>query len=218
MIAKKVIGTLALAFTQLSKTAFASLLQITANDLVAVLHVLHAVIHSGEGDEMLIYPLHASFHDFFTTQNRCTDPRFFIEIAQHHHMLACACIERMISLLWDRNTFGASQLTKTMSAPHAAQSLPSDLTYACRYWARHVALSTVDQSLINLLHKFTLRHLLYWIEALSLIDEIDLGISGLSSATKALSVSCSLLCSQIKVIHLNLLVCRQHTRIGWPSI
>jgi len=65
---------------------------------------------------------------------------------------------------------------------------PEDLTYASQYWAKHLAESKLSQSLIDHLYDFASVRLLYWIESLSLIGNLDLGISGLGNAIKALVV------------------------------
>jgi len=62
--------------------------------------------------------------------------------------------------------------------------LTGDLTYACQYWARHLAESNLNQSLVDRLHDFASDRLLYWIEGLSLINDLDLGISGWGSRSR----------------------------------
>jgi hypothetical protein len=173
-ILQPIIGTLILSFTPLSRQALADLLHMEIEHLSYLLDALRAVIHVREGDE--IYPIHASLRDFLTDQDRCTDSRVFIHPAQHHMRISHACFKCMESLLQKPD----------LRDIYWYWELPGDLTYACQHWARHLAESTFDQPLVDLLHEFASDRLLCWIEGLSLIDDLDLGISGLGIVIKVL--------------------------------
>jgi hypothetical protein len=156
-----------------------------------VLNALCAIIHVREEDE--IFPIHASFHDFLTDRNRCNDSRFFIEPVQHHRALASACLDCIVSHFQCSDTLGIrNDMQQNRDVQENVKLLPGDLTYACRYWPRHVALCELDQSLIDLLNRFSSHNLLYWIECLSLIGGLDQGISSLPGAINILSVCCLL--------------------------
>jgi len=172
------IATIVLSFTPLSRLALTNLLHIGTERLDNLLHALRAVIHIREGDA--IYPIHASLRDFLTDRHRCTDLRVFVNPTHHHSMISRACFDRMASLLQKPELRNICRDGKKL--------LPDDLTYACQYWARHLAESNLDQSLVDCLHDFASTRLLYWIEGLSLIDDLDLGISGLGIIIKILVV------------------------------
>jgi len=175
-ILRPIIGTVILSFTPLSRQALADLLHVEIVRLNNLLDTFRAVIHVREGDE--IYPIHASLRDFLTDRDRCTDSRIFIYPSQHHTRISHACFNRMESLLQkpDLRSF----------CRDGEKLLPGDLTYACQYWARHLAESTFDLPLVDLLRDFASDRLLYWIEGLSLNDDLDLGISGLGIVIKVL--------------------------------
>jgi hypothetical protein len=177
-ILQPIIGTVILSFTPLSRQALSNLLHMEIDRLNHLLDALRAVIHVREGDE--VYPIHASLRDFLTYRDRCTDPRIFIHPAQHHSIISRACFDRMESILQRPDLRSICRDGKTL--------LPDDLTYVSRYWARHLAESNLDQLLVDRLHDFASDHLLYWIESLSLIDDLDLGISGLGIVIKVLVV------------------------------
>jgi len=170
------IGTIVLSFTPLSRRALIDLLRIRAEHLNHLLHALRAIIHVREGDA--IYPIHASLRDFLTNPDRCTDRRVFVHPTHHHSMISRACFDCMASLLWKPDLRNICLDGKKLH-----------LTYACQYWARHLAESNLDRSLVDRLHDFASSRLLYWIECLSLIDDLDLGISGLGIVLKVLVVS-----------------------------
>jgi len=171
------IATVVLSFTPLSKLTIIDLLHIKTERLDHLLHALRAVIHVREGDA--IYPIHASLRDFLTDRRRCTNPCVFVNPTRHHSMISGACFDRMTSLL---------QKPDLRYICREKKRLPDDLTYACRYWARHLAESHLDQSLVDRLQAFASVRLLYWIECLSLTDDLDLGVSGLGIVIKVLVV------------------------------
>jgi len=172
------IGTIVLSFTPLSRQALTDLLHIGTKRLDHLLYALRAVIHVREGDA--IYPIHASLRDFLTDPERCTDRRVFIHPTHHHGMISSSCFDRMASLLQKPDLRDICRDGKKL--------LPEDLTYASQYWAKHLAESNLSQSLINHLYDFASVRLLFWIESLSLIGNLELGISGLGTAIKALVV------------------------------
>ena len=175
------IGTVVLSFTPLSKQALSDLLHIGSERLDHLLYALRAIIHVREGDA--IYPIHSSLRDFLTDRNRCTDPRILVDPTQHHSMISRACFDCMASLLQKPDLRDLYQYTEEV--------LPGNLTYACQYWARHLAESNLNQSLVDGLRDFSAARLLYWVECLSLIDDLDLGISGLDIVIKVLVVGSS---------------------------
>jgi hypothetical protein len=64
------------------------------------------------------------------------------------------------------------------------ESISGALRYACRYWANHLSSSYFDREIFGNLQVFGNSFLLYWIEALSLVGDLD-------SATSSLLFACS---------------------------
>jgi hypothetical protein len=52
-----------------------------------------------------------------------------------------------------------------------ASSLPPELQYACRYWISHLLQSQQDMLDGDTTHLFLQKHLLHWLEAMSLMRE-----------------------------------------------
>ena len=69
------------------------------------------------------------------------------------------------------------------------QFIPDELQYACRYWVQHLQESI--NPLINNgdVHSFLRRHLLCWLEALSLLRKTSEGISALRSLESLVKVN-----------------------------
>jgi hypothetical protein len=54
-----------------------------------------------------------------------------------------------------------------------AGSLSPDLQYACRYWVNHLKQSQQDIADRDTTHLFLQKHLLHWLEAMSLMRELS---------------------------------------------
>ena len=162
---------------------------------------LISVIHVPTVEEAAVTPFHASFPDFVTDPTRCSrkcDPPFYALVASEgHEMLALKCLEQMNWSLKYNICEVAKELTvscrETTNTPDNSGKISEALKYSCLYWASHLfeaQLSGVD--LIDALDTFLHKHLLHWMECLSVLGELQKGIPSLKSAATALSVSDSL--------------------------
>ncbi|RDB27717.1 hypothetical protein Hypma_003282 [Hypsizygus marmoreus] len=93
-VLRSILASIVLAFNPLSKAMIASLLHIE-HSITSALRLLHAVLHIPQLDNEPITVYHKSFPDFITCESRCVDPRFFIDPAVYHPMLAVHCLEIM---------------------------------------------------------------------------------------------------------------------------
>ena len=58
-------------------------------------------------------------------------------------------------------------------------AIPSELRYACRYWASHLSrVKHGDEAVVRALNVFLVKSLLWWFEAMSLVGSIRIA-SGL---------------------------------------
>jgi hypothetical protein len=63
--------------------------------------------------------------------------------------------------------------------------LSAELQYACKHWMVHLAhCSQPDRALVKELKTLCIEHLLHWVEVLSLLDELPLGLIGLSEVVE----------------------------------
>ena len=175
--------------------AISSLLGI---DACLYLSPLTSVIHVPTNEEAAVTPFHASFCDFLTDPTRCLckcNPLFCALVpSEGHEMLALRCLEQMNHLL--KYNLCEVPIESTIScrgmtnSPDDSRKIPEVLKYSCIYWASHFCeaqLPGVD--LIDALDTFLHKHLLHWIECLSVLGELQTGISSLKNAATALSVS-----------------------------
>jgi hypothetical protein len=69
------------------------------------------------------------------------------------------------------------------------QCLPAELQYACLYWVQHIQKSETQLQDDREVHVFLQKHLLHWLEALSLLRKISYGILALISLDSINAVS-----------------------------
>jgi hypothetical protein len=149
---------------------------------------------SGTTDSHIpVKPLHASFQEFLTDKSSSGD--FFVEVTKaQHHDLALASLGVMehdlrfnmcnlkSSYLPNREDTELPERVKTSISPH--------LSYSCRFWATHVQTTDFDDELAKAIRSFfDDERLLFWIEALGLLNGISGAAAVLPLVAKWLKVS-----------------------------
>lgn len=139
-----------------------------------VIHRLHAVLYC-ENDKVLWY--HKSFPDFLFDQTRSGE--FWCDPSKQHRRLTDACFSVMkgklkfnianipSSFLFDRDN-------PTLSN-EVGKNIPPVLNYCCRSWSQHLVsiVKGPHQQLAHLLDTlsdFLQLRILFWIEAMNLLD------------------------------------------------
>jgi hypothetical protein len=108
--------------------------------------------------------LHPSFADFLMDRERCGRDVWYIDRTSHHFRIAVKCLERLDGAL-KRNICGLS-----LSSTKTHCSLPEDLVYACVFWVEHICVITEENTaIVDHLDAFLHRHLLHWLEAMSIL-------------------------------------------------
>jgi hypothetical protein len=164
---------------------------------------LTSVIYVPTNKKDAIAPFHASFSDFLTNPTRCSlecCPSFPALVASEgHEMLALKCLEHMNCFL--KYNIGEARKESTVSrrgainSPDGVNKVSAALKYSCVYWASHFSelqQCGVSSNLITILGVFLEKHLLHWVECLSVIGELRTGLTSLKGVATALSVSGSL--------------------------
>ncbi|KAH9019046.1 hypothetical protein EDB84DRAFT_629161 [Lactarius hengduanensis] len=138
-------------------------------------------------DENLpIVPLHTSFRDFLTNEDK--SGKFCVDISDARRQLAHSCV----GLLLEDLKFNICNLETSHLAnkdvvdlnSRIDEHLPPALLYACRFWGDHLEYIDFEAGLFGKLRSFFSKKLLFWLEALSLTNYMGLA----SAACKALSV------------------------------
>ena len=151
------------------------------NDLDVIIRPLGALLR-GTTDSRPIRPLHASFPEFLTDQERSGE--FFIDLSRIHTELAFACLGVMKTELrfnicglpssYLRNS-EVYDLEKRIEA-----NITPQLSYSCRYWADHLCHTSFLPLAKEIRDFLNNERLLFWFEVLSLEKEINICTSLLS--------------------------------------
>ena len=141
---------------------------------------LHAVLYANDEGRILWY--HASFPDFIFRQSRS---KFTIsgdivdmscDVATHNTALTCRCFNMMMSNLRFNICNLPSSFLLDAEVPglaHLVQKNISDvLAYCCRSWSQHLAQAASNDrdDLLPCIQDFFPMHVLFWIEAMNLLQ------------------------------------------------
>ena len=185
---RSVVGAVLLVFNPLSVSTLSDLLGIS--HVSTTLRSLHSllVIPTSEPDPTPIHALHKSFPDFLTDPGRCTDQQFFVEPSIHHREILLSCLKLMKARL-KRNICQLDNYVPLREvedlATHQTAYIGDALGYACKFWANHLAgitgnihdIEEVDKAINN----FFETSLLFWIEVLSLMGNLDAGVYAINN-------------------------------------
>ena len=138
-----------------------------------------------------IRPLHASFYDFLTDGSR--SKKFFIDKSLAFDGLAFASLQVMqTGLHFNICSLESSYLSNSLIPDleqRVKESIPSELSYSCRFWGTHVQATSFDSSLAQEVGAFLdEERLLFWLEALSLLKGVGGSVTTLSSIADWLEV------------------------------
>jgi hypothetical protein len=157
-------------FNPLSVSGLSKFLPYPETKLKAYLSKLGSVIAVSDGDsEVRIF--HLSFRDFFLDVER-EDKRFWASEPEVHRNLLDRCLKIMDEAL-KMDICNVRQLDY-LPNNNDQKCLPEHVQYACRYWVRHFERSS-DLQHETVLH-FLEKHLLHWLEALSLLGQVSEGV------------------------------------------
>jgi hypothetical protein len=185
-----VIGTAILAKRPLPIDSVTHLLTIDPCTVAYICKGLHSVLESGN----ILSVTHQSFVDFVVDPKRCP-PMFLIRWEQEQRTLTLACLRNMKKEL----KFNICNLGTSSLANDDIQGLdrlvdiniPDALQYSCMHWYSHLCSdsNTANTEVSSLLDDFFMGpRPLYWIEVLSLMGKVPIGISALRHINTCIKV------------------------------
>lgn len=145
-----------------------AILGINQNKVKFRLSCLHSVLNIPSCDDAPVTLFHLSFREFLLDVGKCGKTPFRVDGRATHKKLFKHCV-RIIQLLKRNSLF--LKYPGEMGRNDIEMALPPETQYACIYWVHHVQsseMSLIDEGAI---HLFLKTHLLYWLEALSLIGQ-----------------------------------------------
>jgi hypothetical protein len=188
---RTVVGMILLAFNPLSVRALSDLLGVSS--ISTTLRPLHSLLLVPDPDrtEHPVHIFHKSFPDFLTDPGRCVDQRFFVEPSVHHREVVLSCLKVMKAKLKKNicQLDGVVPLEEVEDlSTRRATYIGDALEYACKFWADHLASTATRttstshdiEEVYKGINEFFTTSLLFWIEVLSLIGNLDVGVYALN--------------------------------------
>ena len=182
---KSVVGAVLLIFNPLSIKTLSHLLGNcgTPSRMYNALRALHSLLLIPDSMQEPVRIFHKSFPDFLMDSKRCKVERFYINPSVHHQEILLSYLNLMGERL-KKNICGLddyASLDKVEDLPARRKSQIGDaLGYACQFWARHLVEVPNRGCGVEEVHKaidkFFTTHLLFWIEVLSLMEIINVGV------------------------------------------
>jgi NACHT domain len=181
-----VLASIVLAFNPLSRASLGRMLGMSSGQIWMILRSLHSVLIVPDSDSEPIRICHKSFADFLTDRKRCSDERFYINASVHHSQLGAFCLTLMTSTLTKNicrlPRYALNKDVKDLVARHDKYIGPS-LAYGCRYWAKHLRMSTEASNdtgmIVKLIDQIFRNHFLSWLEVLSIEAHLRVAIYSL---------------------------------------
>jgi hypothetical protein len=192
---RAILGLLAVARDPLSATSIASILGISQIKLVTTcLNGLHSLLVIPKDAWQPIHFHHGSFPDFLTNQDRCTDPRFYIDINEHHFVVMQGCFSIMNKQL-KRNICGLNRYSQndSLSSIKRDECIDESLRYSCRYWDQHLLSDLhrderMEATTARMLDDWLNVKLLQWFEVLALLQDLGRAVAALNNVQEWLSL------------------------------
>lgn len=182
---REVVGSIIVLENPLSIVSLARLLQVPEEEIQCRLDSLHSVLSVPNNKDAPVRLLHLSFQEFLISPKKQGNSPFRVDKKRTHQKLASRCLELMSGSSGLRQNIcslsGPGVLRGEIDEKTVATNLLPDLQYACRYWIDHLKQSGQDIINGDTTHLFLQKHLLHWLEAMSLIREASRCVDLLNS-------------------------------------
>ena len=177
-----------------------------------VLPKLGSFLSGVDRPDIPIRPLHASFFEFLTDQNRSTRTydvdssqqngshtssdqnrskiSYYVDSSQQNRSLTLSSLRFMNSKsglrfnIADLETSHCRNADVPDLATRIEKTIPAHLSYACRFWADHLGATAYDTDVLKEVKEFLHYRLLYWLEVLSLINKVNMASGMLLSVLR----------------------------------
>lgn len=163
---QEVVGAIVILENPLSIVSLARLTGIPEKLINLRLSPLHSVLRIPKDKNMPIRLFHLSFRDFLLREKT----EFWVDEENIHQRLTASCLLMCDNLR--RNICGLpSEGTSRTEIDRQTidDCLSPELQYSCRYWAHHLAQSKDLSSMLHVASSFLKKHLLHWMEAMSIL-------------------------------------------------
>lgn len=161
-----VLGVIIILADSLSISTLTQVCDIEEDVMRNTLEPFRSVLSVPDDSNVPVKTLHLSFRDFLLE----TKTSFHVDGEEVHKKLVFQCFRIMNSLkqnICDLPSYGTYR--GTIRSETINQRLLPDLQYSCRYWAHHLEQSKEGKTYENDVLSFLEKHLLHWLEAMSLM-------------------------------------------------
>jgi hypothetical protein len=188
---RDILGSIVVLFSPLPADSLSRLPHLTKRKVNQVLKDLHAILDIPKDQSNPLRLHHPSFRDFLLDKYRCGDPKFWVDEKQAHQALADSCIQLMsASLKQDICSVGApGMLVTDIERSQVEQCLLPEVQYACIHWVQHLQKGDIQLHDNSQAYGFLQKHLLHWLELMSLIGETSESVRALISLESHIPVS-----------------------------
>lgn len=188
---RRVVGSIVVLSETLPAEILARLLGLPLQTIDRRLRTLHSVLDISGNRESPIKLLHLSFRDFLLDPERCTDQNLRISEQDTHRNLFACCLRVMEQQLKPDicNLVDPGIESSSIDPAAIQQSVSRELQYSCLYWIHHLHASGIAVSDNDNVHLFLKQHTLHWLEALSLLKNISVGIHAIKVLESIMTVS-----------------------------
>jgi hypothetical protein len=188
---RQIVGSIVILADPLSSSSLARLMGISRDTVVCRLNSLHSVLSIPANQHSPVRLLHLSFREFLLDAEKRGNNAFWVDESDTHKMVAFRCLGLMSECLRE-NICGLEtpgHLRSEIDTRTIDNFLPADVRYACRYWVHHLEQSkscvyNEDKVLV-----FLQKHLLHWLEALSIVGIISESIAFITTLQSLVKVS-----------------------------
>ena len=181
---RTVVGAVVVVFNPLSVKSLSDLLRVS--DTSTTLRSLHSLLLVPISKDAPVHIFHKSFPDFLMDPSRCTDYRFFIDPQIHHAELLLSCLnlmkKRLKRNICELDDFAILSKVEDL-CDRRKDHIGSALEYACCFWTKHLLSIPGSgpgvEEVQEAIERFFTTCLLLWIEVLSLMGKLDIGVYAL---------------------------------------
>jgi hypothetical protein len=180
-----IVGSIILLEEPLTTTTLARLLGISKDDIDSLLYYLHSVLDVPHSPGHPVRLLHLSFRDFLLDPAKHNKTPFSVDEIETHEIIAIECLELMDSREGLRrdpcNLESPGVIRSRIENQQIDKCLAPELQYACRYWVEHLEQSRNASYYQDRVHTFLRKHLLHWLESMSLMGRMTEAIGMITS-------------------------------------
>ncbi|KAJ7246869.1 WD40-repeat-containing domain protein [Mycena haematopus] len=180
-VAHSVLGAVVLSRVPLTDWTIDKLFGYDRGRSAEVLEYLGCVVQWSPGEIARI--LHTSFSDYLTDHHRSGLHPWFVDSKIQSRSLALGCLQ----ILKLQLSFNICKLKNShilnVTIPdlsdRIATYISTELRYASLFWAYHLSNTETDREILSILEAFMTNQFLYWLEVLSLLNEVPVAIQSL---------------------------------------